>query len=122
MGFCGCNKPKTIILFNTIPITKENLLSNSSEFVVGKRIYYIFITETPLKTELIRVRVLKRDEKANFAINKLAYSNDFKLYKDQVYYFNDYVVIHEAGYYCMAIYAKNNMKRPLAVADFRVKN
>lgn len=119
---CGCVKPTTIILFNKEPITKENLLNNSSEFTVGKRIYYIFITEKPLETNEVRVRVLKKEEKADFEINKIAYSNDFRLNKDQVYYYNDYIVMHEAGYYCMAIYAKNNMQSPLAMADFRVKN
>jgi len=117
---CGCAKPTSIILFNKFPITKENMLQNSSEFVAGRRIYYIFITEKPLETDMVRVKVIKREEKANFALGKIVYSNDFRLNKDQVYYYNDYIVIHEAGYYCMAIYDKNDMERPLMIGDFRV--
>lgn len=122
VGITACEKPKTIILFNKEPITKESLLDNSTEFVAGKRIYYIFITEKPLETNQIRVRILKKDEKANYQNTKMAYSNDFRLSKDQAYYYNDYIVINEAGYYCMTVYAKNNLERPLAIADFRVKN
>lgn len=122
LGLTACNKPKTIILFNNVPITKENLLNNPTEFIAGKRIYYIFITEEPLKTDCVRIRILKRDEKANFETTKLVYSNDFRPYKDQIYYYNDYVVIHEGGYYCMMVYASNRMDRPLAIADFKVKN
>lgn len=117
----ACNKAPTIILFNREPITKENFLQNSTEFTVGKKIYYIFITEKPLKTDSIRIRIIKRDEKVNFNTTSIVYSNDFRLYKDQIYYYNDYIVMNEAGYYCMAIYACNKLDRPLVIGDFRVK-
>lgn len=116
----ACCKPTSIILFNKFPITKENLLQNASEFVAGKRIYYIFITQKPLETDMVRVMVLKRDEKANSEPGKIVYSNDFRLNKDQVFYYTDYIVIHDAGIYCMAIYDKNNMERPLMIGDFKV--
>lgn len=120
---CGCDKPnKSMILFNKYPITKDNFLTNSSEFTVGRRIYYIFISEEPIDADFIRVRILKRDEKVNYVATKLVYSNDFKPYKDQVYYYNDYIVMNEAGTYCMLVYAGNNLNGPLTIADFRVKN
>lgn len=121
-GLMAYSKNTAMILFNKEPIKKENLLTCSNEFTAGKRLYYIFITEKPLKTEFIRVRILKRDEKANYDITKLFYSNDFKLQKDQVYYYSDYIVMNEAGDYCMSIYAINKLDRPLATADFRIKN
>ena len=119
----ACNKPKTIILFNQAPITVDNFLNNSTKFVAGKRVYYLFITEIPLESDLIRIRVYKRDEKGDMAPTKVIYSNDFKLSQEhQHYYYNDYIVIHDAGYYCMTIYALNKLDRPLAVADFQVTN
>lgn len=120
-AFSACHKPNTIILFNKSPITKDNFLNNTVEFTVGSRIYYLFISEKPLKTEYIRVRILKRDSKANMQAIKMFYSNDFRLNKDQVYYYNDYIVMNESGTYCMAIYALNALDKPLAVADFKVK-
>lgn len=117
----ACHKPNTIILFNTAPITKENLLNNATEFVAGKRIYYIFISQKPLTSPYIRVRIIKRDEKARFDAVKIFYSNDFRLNKDQIYYYNDYIVMNEAGTYCMVIYSRDRLDMPLAVADFKVK-
>jgi len=122
LALCGCNKPSAMILFNKYPITKENMLENNTAFVAGKRIYYLFITQNPLKTKMIRVMVIKRDEKANFALTKIVYSNDFRLSSDQVYYYNDYLVIHEAGYYCMKVYSRDDLERPITIGDFRVTN
>lgn len=120
--FSGCDKPKTIILFNKNPITKENFLNNSTEFPVETKIYYLFITEKPLNTNMIRVRIVKRDEKAGNQLTSLVYSNDFRMFKDQIYYYNDYIVINATGCYCMQIYSTTALDKPLAVADFRVKD
>lgn len=118
---CACDKSKTIILFNNFPITKDNILNNSTDFTAGKKIYYIFITEKPLETDSIRIRIFKRDEKASLEAVNVVYSNNFRLYKDQIYYYNNYIVMNEPGDYCMTIYACNKLDRPLAIADFRVK-
>lgn len=118
----GCDKPKTMILFNRNPITKENFLNNSTEFPTGTKIYYLFITEKTLNTNIIRIRILKRDEKAGNQPTKIVYSNDFRMFKDQLYYYNDYIVINDAGNYCMLIYSITALDKPLAVADFKVKD
>ncbi len=120
LSLSACDGQKTMILFNQDPITKDNFLNNSNRFVAGKRIYYLFITQKPLKTDFIRIRILKREDKADMAISKVVYSNDFKLTKDQVFYYNDYLVMSSAGYYAMVVYSKNKLDRPLASADFQV--
>lgn len=118
--FSACNKNAPIILFNKEPITRETLLNNSTQFVKGKRFYYIFITQKPLKVNSIRVRIYKRDEKANMCLSKMAYSNDFRLAQDNIYYYSDYFVMNEVGYYCMMVFAADNLKQPLAIADFQI--
>lgn len=117
----GCHKRRTIILFNHFPITKENILNNSSEFKADKPIYYIFISEKPLNTDLIRIRILKRDSNANNEVTGVVYSNDFRMKKNQIYYYDNYIVLRERGTYCMAVYARNKLDMPLATADFQVK-
>lgn len=122
LGLCGCKRQSTMILFNQYPITKENILRNSTEFTAGKRFYYIVInTDKPFKTDGLRIRIYKKEAKANFAMSKVYYSNDFRFNKGEVYYYTDYLVIGEAGYYCMFVYSKGKLDRPLAIADFRVK-
>lgn len=121
IGLTACETPKTTILFNDCPITKDNLLQNSTQFKVGKRFYYIFVTERQISTRFIRIKILKRDEKANYAATKVVYCNDFKLNSDQVFYYTDYLVMNDAGYYYMMVYAMNRLDKPLATADFQVK-
>ncbi len=118
----SCNKPKTLVLFNKDPITKENLLNNTNDFIAQKRIYYLFITEKKLNTDSIRVRILKKDGKAVVQPISVVYSNDFRLKKDQIFYYNDYIIMNSPGEYCMLIYAKNALNKPLVMADFRVKD
>lgn len=118
---CGCKRRTTAILFNSEPITKETILHNTNEFMMGKRIYYIFLTEKPLKSNIIRVEVKKKDEKSEFWGIKLVYGNDYRLSKDQIYYYNDYIVLHESGHYYMFVYLKDNLDKPLAYSDFYVK-
>ena len=121
LSLSGCMKPDAMILFNKEPITKDNLLNNATEFPMGKRIYYIVITQTPLTSNTIRIRVLKRDPKVFHEFVNLVYSNDFRLRKDQVYYYNDYLVINQAGEYFMEVYDRYALSKPLATADFMVK-
>lgn len=118
----GCSYYRTLIIFNNVPITKENVLSNASSFISGKKIYYLFMTEKKLKTDLIRVRVLKKEGKGNIKEpTAVVYSNDFRLSKAQVYYYDDYIVINDTGEFCMIIYSRYALDKPLAFADFRVK-
>lgn len=117
----ACHRPNKIILFNHFPITKDNFAQNASDFNVEQKIYYIFITQKPVKSGWIRVRVLKKDGKAGLEPVKIAYSNDFRLNKDQVYYYTDYLVMHESGEYRMVIYDLYKLDIPLITGDFRVK-
>lgn len=119
--FTACGKTKTIILFNKDPITRANFLDNATQFTKGTRIYYLFITQKPINTEFIRVRIFKREDKGEMTVSsKICYSNDFRLSKDQVYYYNDYIVMNETGSYQMAIYLLNSLKYPIAVSEFKV--
>lgn len=121
LGLSGCKKDDPIILFNRAPITKETILNNSREFRSDDRIYYIFITQKPLKTPYIRVQIYKKDEKVEFWGTKVVYSNDYKLSKDQIYYYDDYVVLRETGHYFMLIFSKDNLGKPVAFSDFFVR-
>ena len=78
------------------------------------------MTDKPLETNAVRIKIYQRDKNADYQVNKLISSNDFRLRKDQIYYYDDYIVIHESGYYYMAIFALNGLDRPLATADFKV--
>ncbi len=118
---CKPKKPKSVILFNKYPITKENFLNNSTEFDAQKRIYYVYMTEKGIRTDKIRIKIFKRDSKARDSITKLVYCKDFKMKYDNIYYYTDYIVLHSAGDYCMMVFQTDRLDRPDAYADFRVK-
>jgi len=116
----GCTKNRTILLFNHHPITENNITDNSREFQTGEKIHYIFITGKKLKSNIIQVKVMKMEEKWNYAPTKLAFANRYKMTKDQMFYYTDYVVFHEEGYYSMYIFS-DELPHPLAIEPFRVK-
>ena len=119
--FCtACKKNKSLILFNHYPITKDNILNNSTVFTAGERIYYVYLTRKELKTEDIRVKIYKRNWDAKGAYGDVVYSNDFRLKKGEIFYFTDYIVMHKAGNYIMHVYKKDYLWKPDAIADFRV--
>lgn len=116
-----CKKNDPIILFNKNPITQETLLQNSREFVAGRRVYYIFITKKPIKCDYLRVQVLKREDKVGIGGYKIQYANDYRVYKDERYYYTNYVVLHEVGHYYVQIFSIDNLDKPLARSDFYVR-
>ena len=117
----SCKKNAPIIIFNSKPITAETILNNSREFKLGQRIYYIFITEKPIKDEVIRVQLSKKDEKTSIMGYKIVNSNDYRVYQDQVYYYTDYIVPSDRGLYLMQIFSLKNLNEPLARDYFIVK-
>lgn len=117
----GCNRQKPIILFNKDPISIENIFTNSRAFKTGERIYYIVIVPKPLEYPYIRVQLIKKDAKIEHWGYKIAFTVDGRLTKDEIYYYTDYVVVHEPGYYFMQVFSKDKLMEPLARGDFFVR-
>ncbi len=113
---------KSLILFNHNPITRLNVLENATDFKVDERIYFIYMTKKNLEGEDIRIKIFKRDSKANGLMNTLVYSNDFRLKKGEINYFTDYIVMQKSGDYAMLVFRKDNLWRADAIADFRVNS
>ncbi|MBQ7764851.1 hypothetical protein IJ384_05750 [bacterium] len=120
--FCsGCKYKRGIILFNTQPITKENVLYNSRTFAIGQPVYYLFIAPKKMKNEYIRVQIFKMTDKAPWGGNEVLRTKDFRLMKDERYYHSDYFVLHEKGRYVMQVFSMDDLQRPLSIGDFYVK-
>ena len=119
---CGCNvSSKSLILFNNQPIVKENLLKDKKFFSIDKRVYYIFLTEKKLTNDFIRVQVFKMSDKASFGGAEVVRTKDFRLMKNEGYYFTDYFVFHEPAHYVLQVFSHDDFTRPLAVNDFYIK-
>ncbi len=118
---CGCKHDRGIILFNSQPITKQNVLHDAKVFKSGQKVYYLFIAPRRLENEYIRVQVSKMTDKAPWGGYDNCRTKDFRLMKDERYYHSDYFVFHEKGRYLMQVFSSQDYVRPLSVGDFYIK-
>lgn len=118
---CGCEEKKTAgILFNSEPITKDNLLHASRTFESGKRIYYLFYTPKKIKAEFIRVQVGKTGDNIPKGGYTIVWSCDYRIMKQNMYYYYDNFTLHSAGRYVMQVFDIENLSEPLAWNYFYV--
>ncbi len=118
---CACSKEKAAILFNQNKITAENIMDFSNEFQANQRIYYLILIPKKILTRSIDIQVIKKDNAyARFGY-KLYWSYSAYLKDDQMYYYDDYVVISEPGAYIMKVYSKDNPTKTLCASQFFVK-
>jgi len=117
----ACDDIKPSILFNTAPITAENAMNLTNVFSPGMRIYYLVILPKPIKSRYAYIQIIKK-EGANERLGyKMYYGNTVRLKDEQMYYYDDYIVINERGTYVMKIYSKDNPTKVLTMAQFWVK-
>ena len=117
----GCKHDEAIILFNSQPITKENVLKDSKVFAVGQRVYYLFIAPKKMDNDYIRVQVFKMTDKAPWGGHEVVRTKDFRLMQDERYYHSDYFTLYEKGRYVLQVFSTEDFIRPLSYGDFYVK-
>lgn len=118
----ACNTDKPSILFNKNPITKENVMDYSTVFKPNVRIYYLVLIPKKIHSRYMYIQIIKKDNSYERLGYKLYWANTVRLKDEQVYYYNDYIVINEPGAYIMKVYSKDNPQQPLTMAQFFVRN
>ena len=118
---CGFKFDRGIILFNTQPINKNNVLSDSKVFKSGQRVYYLFLAPKRMKNEFIRVQIFKMTDKAPWGGNEVVRTKDFRLMKDERYYHSDYFTLYQSGRYVMQVFSTDDFQHPLSIGDFYVR-
>lgn len=127
MVFClmiftsACNGIKPSILFNTAPISTQNALNSSNTFECGRKIYYLVIIPKPIKSRYAYIQIVKKGDEHERLGHQLFYGNTVRLKDEQMYYYDDYIVIYEKGAYVMQVYSKDNPTKVLTSAPFWVK-
>jgi hypothetical protein len=118
---CGCkDKEKAGILFNKEPITKSNVMNASRTFEVGERIYYLFYTPKKITSEFIRIQVFKAGDNIPRGGYSIVWTCDYRVMRDNMYYYYNHFVLHSAGRYVMQVFDVNNLSEPLAWNFFYV--
>lgn len=116
----ACDTDKASILFNHDPITKENVMNYSTIFAPGERIYYLILTPKTVHSRFIYVQIIKKGSYGQYGYS-LYWANTFRLKDEQMYYYNDYVVINEKGAYIMKVYSKDEPEKVLTQAQFFIQ-
>ena len=117
---CG-DKEKSNIIFNAEPITKDTVMHPSRVFAEGQRIYYLFFTPKKMTSKFIRVQVFKVSDTVNRSGYTIYWTNDYRVMKQNIYYYYNNFTIHQKGRYVMQIFDINNLGKPLAYNEFWVK-
>ena len=119
---CACNGDKAGILFNNVPITKETALDYKTDFQPNQRIYYLVLIPKKIYTQKIEIQIIKKDNSYGRLGYNLYWSHFAHLKEEQMYYYDDYVVISQPGIYIMKIYSKDKPTKLLCSAEFYVGN
>lgn len=118
----GCGVwDRGVILFNTQPITKENVMNDARYFTSGQRVYYLFIAPKRMNNKYIRVQVFKMNDKDSWGGAEPVRTKDYRLMKDERYYHTDYFTIYQSGRYGMQVFSTDDLQHPLSVGEFFVK-
>lgn len=117
----GCSREKAAILFNRNKITAANVMDYTSTFHPNERIYYLVIIPKKIKTRAINIQIIKKDNDYMTLGYTLYWSYSAILKDDQMYYYDDYVVIPEKGLYIMKVFSKDNPRKTLCMAQFLVQ-
>ncbi len=116
----GCINKNAVIIFNDEPFSRDNFNQVKTNFRQGEKIYYLFATKKDLTSPYIRVQVSSVVDKTSYLFYRPYWSGDYRLMKDEVNYYSDYVVIHSRGKYMMQIFKMEDLHHPLAFAFFVV--
>ncbi len=115
----ACSNTKPMILFNKNQITVETVMDNDTVFKPGERIYYLILLPKKVKTHNIYIQVIKKGSAGRLGY-ELYWTHNARLKEEQMYYYDDYVVINQTGSYVMVVYSKDNPQKPLTMSPFIV--
>lgn len=117
----GCAYDRGVILFNSVPITENNALHDQKVFKPGDKVYFLFIAPKKMYNDFIRVQVFSLTDKEALGGEDMIRTKDFRLKRDERYYYTDYFTIWENGRYVMQIFSHDDFTNPIAVNQFFVQ-
>ena len=120
--FCAWGEPKTVVLFNSQPITAKTVEYPETTFKTGQKIHYVILSKKGFKGNALKVQIIKKDkaDKTEFWGYKPTLSRSVELENPNFYI--DYIVLHEKGYYIMQVFELKNLQTPVGYGDFWVKD
>ena len=118
---CSCTQEKGIILFNSVPITQNNALHDQKVFRPGSKVYFLFIAPKKMYNDFIRVQIFTLTDKGVLGGEDMLRTKDFRLMKDERYYYSDYFTLWDTGRYVMQVFSHDDFTHPIAVNYFYIQ-
>lgn len=115
----GCKVEHPVIVLNSNPITKNNIYDIEQTFGRNKRVYYAVLSPKGFKDSVIRVQIIKKDEKTQHWGYSIYDSQEKNIDTNKKFYL-DYFITREKGYYIIQIFELRNLSKPIARNDFWV--
>lgn len=116
----GCDRQKPVLVLNSKTITKETVNYPVQNFNVRQKINYAVIVPKGFTDSVIRIQIVKKDEKvANWGF-KIYQAQDICVEIGKKFYIG-YIIAPEKGYYVMSVYEIKNLEKELSRMDFWVK-
>ena len=116
----ACSEEKPGILFNKYPITEDTVMGYENVFAAGTRIYYLILMPEKIHSRYAYLQIIKKGSAGRLGY-KIYYGKNIRLKNEQIYYYDDYVVINEPGNYVMQIFSRDNPQKVLTMGEFLVK-
>jgi len=115
----GCSENKPFVVFSSDPITSSSSGKFEKIFKPEQRIYYAVAVPKGFKDNVIRIQIVKKDEKSEFWGYKQLRSQDYRI--QNAHYFIDYITLSQKGYYFFRAYERNNLTKPLVQDEFWIR-
>lgn len=116
----ACEK-RAYILFNKYPFSEETMSSTTNVFKPGEKIYYLVTTPKTVKSKRLLLQVMKMGKHERLGYETV-WGKQVKVRDEQVFYYTDYFVFHEAGAYEMRAYSKDEPTKLLTTNNFYIRN
>ena len=116
----ACEK-EAYILFNKYPFSEETMSATTNVFKPGEKIYYLVTTPKTVKSKRLLLQVMKMGKYERLGYETV-WGKNVKVRDEQVFYYTDYFVFHEAGAYEMRAYSKDEPTKLLTTNYFYIRN
>lgn len=120
-GFLGWKKERAQIFFSSKQFIQTDGQFFQTEFQLGEKIYYLIKNPRGFSDDMIRIQILKKNEKAPIGGFTFVWTNDVEVEIGSTYFIDDFY-LNEKGVYYMQVTEFSNDTKPIAFGIFGIKD
>ena len=114
------NKEKPYVIFSASKINKDVLQDCKTLFEKGEVINYLVYVPEGFKDDFVRIQILKKDTKVDFAGYSVKYTQDREVVKNSKQ-FSGQITFYESGTYVIQVIDFSNPYEAAAAGAFKIE-